>query len=974
MVASSIDWGNLEKKWRKRWDEDHVYESDPDDTRPKYFLTVAYPYPNSPQHIGHGRTYTLTDVHARFMRMRGFNVLLPMAFHYTGTPILAMSKRLEAGDKDLQDTFTEIYGVPKKVLKGFSHPINIARYFHQELKAGMQEIGYGIDWRREFTTVDPVYSRFIEWQFRTLRKKGLISQGSHPVGWCPNDENPVGQHDTIGDVEPEIGEYTVVKFLFNGVRVPTATLRPETIFGVTNIWVNPDTTYAKSSVDGERWIISQECEQKLTFLNHEVVREGVIKGSDLVGQKVTNPITKSLIPILPAPFVDPKTGTGVVMSVPAHAPYDLQALADLRANKEEVTRSGLTADTIRNVKPISIVESHGYSEVPAMDVIKKMGISSQADKKLEEATSELYAHEFHSGTMKPNTMNYSGMKVPEARDAVKRDLVRDGIGDTLYELMNSPVVCRCNTECVVKVFENQWFIDYGDAKWKSLAQECADQMKLLPSEIKSEFDYTVGWLRSKACARKAGLGTKLPWDRQWTIEALSDSVIYMAYYLLAKFVNEHKIRGENVTDEVFDHVFLGRGDLGSVSKNSGLDLKLISEMRREFNYYYPVDARHSGRDLVPNHLTFFIFNHSAIFPKKHWPKQIVVNGSVLMEGKKMSKTYGNIIPLRDAVKTYGADPLRLTILAAAELLADADISLELVRTYRERLEKLCHAVRQLDLTESLGKSDRLGIEDRWLISRLQRHIGSVTEAMSELRVREAIHFALYILDQDVAWYLRRISPQRLGNRKMYNVTMKEVLGVRIKLLAPFAPFLSAELWERMGNRTSILSTKWPEVDDSRIDLEAEEAEKIVQSVLGDIQNITKVTKVRPEKIVLFTASPWKWEAYQKSLETWKKGAIQVGAVIRSLLDDKDVKADPKEVSNFVKLLADESADLSPDAKEIRKKIGRIDESKVLSNAAEFLSRELKAEIHVFGEGDGERYDPKNRARLSRPFRPAIYVE
>ena len=71
-----------------------IFETDPDVIKKKYFITVAYPYPNSPQHLGHGRTYTLADTHARYMRMKGYNVLFPMGFHYTGTPILGMSRRV----------------------------------------------------------------------------------------------------------------------------------------------------------------------------------------------------------------------------------------------------------------------------------------------------------------------------------------------------------------------------------------------------------------------------------------------------------------------------------------------------------------------------------------------------------------------------------------------------------------------------------------------------------------------------------------------------------------------------------------------------------------------------------------------------------------------------------------------------------------------------------------------------------------
>ena len=154
----------------------------------------------------------------------------------------------------------------------------------------------------------------------------------------------------------------------------------------------------------------------------------------------------------------------------------------------------------------------------------------------------------------------------------------------------------------------------------------------------SSFRYVVGWLRERACARQHGLGTKLPWDKDWIVESLSDSVIYMAYYILAKFVNNESLKADNLTDEFFEYVFFEKGEADAVAKNCNVSIKTIYEIRQEFSYFYPVDSRHSGRDSVPNHLTFFVLNHVAIFPENNWPLQIVVNGSVLMDGKKMSKS------------------------------------------------------------------------------------------------------------------------------------------------------------------------------------------------------------------------------------------------------------------------------------------------------------------------------------------------
>src|SRR5690242_16735820 len=122
-----IDWSAIESKWRKIWHDEKYFEAEPNSQK-KFFVTVAYPYPNSPQHIGHGRTYTLADVHARFLRMRGYNVLFPMGFHYTGTPILSMSQRVNAKDNDLIDTFRNIYKLSDEVIASFITPERIASF------------------------------------------------------------------------------------------------------------------------------------------------------------------------------------------------------------------------------------------------------------------------------------------------------------------------------------------------------------------------------------------------------------------------------------------------------------------------------------------------------------------------------------------------------------------------------------------------------------------------------------------------------------------------------------------------------------------------------------------------------------------------------------------------------------------------------------------------------------------------------
>ena len=989
-MSSRIDWNSIESKWIKRWEEQKVFEADPEggDDRKKYFVTVAYPYPNSPQHIGHGRTYTLADVHARYMRMRGYNVLFPMGFHYTGTPILGMSRRVSAGDSELMETFHNIYKLTDDVIATFVEPVKIASFFHHEIKSGMKEMGYSIDWRREFTTIDKMYSKFITWQFRTLRKKGLIVQGSHAVGWCPRDHNPVSQHDTIGDVEPDFNEYTLIKFRSgskaddNNIVLPAATLRPETLFGVTNMWVNSDIDYVLAQVDSEKWIISKEAARKLEFLNHKVEIIKTVKGSEMIGWKAINPVNNASVPIYPASFVEADSGTGIVMSVPAHAPYDYQSLEDLKTNKKLQQEFEISFDDDYNiVRPIKIIESELYnSDIPASEAIKHVETSgwNSNHERLEKATSDLYSHEFYKGIMMHNTGRYSGMAVAMAKNEVKQDIIQSGMADTMYELVNKPVRCRCGAECVVKLLNDQWFLNYSQKEWKGLAHECVSEMDIVPRDIRQEFDYVIDWLHVRACARKSGLGTKLPWDEEWTIESLSDSVIYMAYYIIAKYVNSRAISGEdddnksNITDAFFDYVLLGTGSADQVANECRIPAYIVQQIRNEFSYFYPVDSRHSGRDLVPNHLTFFIFNHVAIFDKENWPRQIVVNGSVLMEGKKMSKSLGNIIPLRAAIREHGADTIRLAILVSAEILQDADFSFDTVRGIQLKLLGIFEMVKKY----LRAKKERIiklpqGREDIWLVSRLQRTIAETSTSMDRLRIREAIHHTLYSLDQDLQWYLKRNAAKM---PEIVPETLGQFLNIQIRLLAPFAPFTAEEMWELMDNTQLMNVAGWPEVEASKIDILAEECEFLISTLLADLHSIVKVTKMTPTKIVIYTSASWKTQVYRAILSNIQAGRINFGEIMKQLIANPETaqsKTNPKLVQKMVEDIL--SAPL--EARSRRLKLTEFNEIAAICDAQSLLAAEInKAQIVVYSEEDHTKYDPKSRAKSARPFKPAILIE
>ncbi|KAG2472506.1 MAG: Leucine--tRNA ligase [Nitrosopumilales archaeon] len=821
----------------------------------------------------------------------------------------------------------------------------------------MEEMGYSIDWRREFTTIDPVYQKFIEWQITILKEKNLIIQGSHPVGWCPKDQNPVSQHDTMGDVEPDFTEYILIKFKFDDYVIPTATLRPETLFGVTNLWVNPGTTYKKITVDGEKWIASEECAKKLEFLDRKITYDGEISGSELIGKSVTFPHKDEKVPMLEASFVQSQTGTGLVMSVPAHAPYDYQALLDMKKDQPQ-------GSELQLIKPISIIETEGLGEIPAKEACEKFMIIDQYDHRLEQATDEIYKKEFYDGVLKQNTEVFAGNKVSEAKEPIKKWLIDNNNSDILLELTNSPVTCRCGTECVVKILTNQWFLNYGDESWKEKATKCFSGMSILPQEIRPEFGHVIGWLHERACARQHGMGTKLPWDKDWIVESLSDSVIYMAYYILAKFVNAGTISAENLSREFFDYVFLGIGDADQVS---GVPAGIVDEIAKEFAYFYPVDSRHSGRDLVPNHLTFFVLNHVAIFPENNWPQQIVVNGSVLMDGKKMSKSMGNIVPLRQAIRDYGADPIRLSIIISAELLQDADFNLESITGIRNKLVSLLEECSML----KPGKLDDLQAEDKWIQSRLFKLVPEVTAAIEKMRLREALHSILYSFDSDLKWYIKRANAKGRTNisTMWYNLNCTRVL-----MLSPFAPHIAEEMWEKLGQSGLVSDSMWPDVSEDTVDMNALLSEEVLKGIMEDIANILKVTKITPKKITIYTADSFKGKAYHRILERVMSGETNMGNIMKDLIanpETADIKKNPDFVQKTIKDILSEPTEIRKTKLELKE----FDEKALISSELISLARmDLGVDVQVFSENDAGAYDPKEKARHSRPFKPAILIE
>lgn len=911
-----MNFSEIDQKWNARWESERCFESDPDRSKEKKFITAAFPYPNSPQHIGHGRTYTTTDIYARYLRLQGYNVLFPMGFHVTGTPIIAMAQRIAERDSDLIKIFRDIYGIPEEKTLTLTDPRELVMYFSNEIEKGMKEMGYSIDWRRKFYSFDKHFNKFIQWQFRKLKEAGYLVKGEYPIAWCPNDNQAVSAHDTKGDIDPELEKVTVIKFALDGsdVSFVVTTYRPETVYGVTNIWINPSLDYVIVRIKKDKYVMAKEAAEILSYqLDLEII--GEIEKEKLLRSLAINPITGEKVPVYPAKFVKGDVGTGVVMSVPAHAPFDYLALRDLG----------------KHISMPQVIETAGYGANPAKEVVERLGVQNQDDKKAEDATKELYKAEAHNGKMLVG--NYKGMQVKEAKEKIAEDLIKEDKAFSIYTIANSPVHCRCGAKVVVNILQNQWFIDYGNPKWKEKTRECLEKMTILPPETRAQLAATVEWLNTKPCSRAKGLGTKFPFDESKMIEALSDSTIYMAFYTISHLIKD--LPEEEINDAFFDYVFLGEGEGKEEWK----------KMRESFLYWYPLDSRHSGADLLRNHLALFIFNHVAIFKPEHWPKQIVTNGFVLMDGAKMSKSMGNILPLRKAIAEYGADVIRFSVVCGADLLHDTDFNKTIAEGVKTRLAYIDELIKKCDERRDKNRMDR------WLLSRLNKKIKKAKELYDVLDLRGISMELFYDVYNDLKWYSSRT--------QTYN--LREFFEKWIIAISPFMPHIAEEWWSQLGKKELVIRQKFPKVEESEIDEALEKSEDFVKQTNDDIEKINSLLKtknVKPSRITIYVAKEWKHQLYAtaKKLKTMPN-------IIAAIKGDPAFAGKMEEAVRIIKQIS-KNIHALPDT------IGEEKEYEALIDAIPFFEKENGCSVVVLKEDEAKHEKAKN----ALPGKASIVVE
>ncbi|MDA4129785.1 MAG: leucine--tRNA ligase [Thaumarchaeota archaeon] len=960
---------SIEDKWIREWAEKRIFEPGIDPAKEKKMVTFPFPYMNGPLHLGHGFTATRVDVFARFKRMQGFNVVFPWAWHWTGQPIVAASERLSKGDQAMIREFVEIDQISKTDLPKFYDPKFMAQYYTDSGRQALKRLGLSIDWTREFHTTDlePAFNKFVLWQYNKLREKGYVTRGTHPVVWCPRDQSPTGDHDRVEGEGVQWEEYTLIKFKLWDAEdyLPAATFRPETIFGVTNLWISPDAEYSEIIVDNKsKWIVSADAAEKLKDQLKKIVVQKNFLGRELIGRMVSNPLKpEDQIMILPANFVDPKNGSGVVYSVPAHAPMDFVALRDLKMNIALQEKYHIDREKLMAIIPIVLITVQGIGLIPAQAVVERMRIYSQLDPKVSDATAELYKREFHQGVLNEVTGKYKGQKVSAVKPEIIEELKTKGLADSMYDLPER-VVCRCLTECRVKVLEDQWFLKYSDPEWKKLAHECVDQCQMYPESIRQWFHDVVDWIKDWPCARRVGLGTPLPWSPGWIVETLSDSTIYMAFYTIRPLLVENKIGPHQLTDPFFDFVFLGEGVPSDVAKTSSVSKDLLIAARNEFLYWYPVDLRNSAKELIPNHLLFFIFQHTAFFPRSLWPKGISANGMMMVEGEKMSKSKGNVITLSTALETFGADVLRSALMDGAEGLDDMDWREKNARDIQSKINSLLSFIQDIS-SSGVVESRNYKLAENWLENEIQKHIKNITSFLEVLKTKSAFQEAFYSYWNDVRHYLGRAE-------KRNRFVLQYAAETWVRLLAPFVPFLAEEANERLNGKSLISDSPFPAVDEHRFHPDAELSESTIERLLDDSKNILKLMSQKPKELHVYVASDWSYDLF-KSLVNARETGEKTSQTLEQFFS-KHTDLDKKLVANLLGRITKSINELGESFILNYKKCEVLDERKIYDESKEYLEDKLDTSLFVHSGDEPNKYDPKKKSAYSLPFKPALYFE
>jgi len=735
------NYKEIEQKWQKYWDDNKTFEVKNESDKPPYYILVEFPYPSgSGLHVGHVRSYTAQDALARMKRMKGYNILYPMGWDAFGAP-------------------AEQYAI-----KNHIHPKDAVKENIKTFKGQMKSLGFSFDWSREFSTTDPEYYKWTQWQFLQFYKHGMAYKDTIPVNWCPTCKSVLSNEDAAGGVCERCGDAVVQKEksqwmlrmsdyaedllkglddtnfaekvklgqinwigkstgvevdidIVGGGKFSIFTTCIETIYGITFFVIAPDGKLIKElmpRVENKEEVQAYIDEtSRKSNMDRTELNKGKT-GCEIKGIKAIHPITGKEVPIFLGDFVLGDYGTGAVMAVPSHDQRDFEYAIE------------------HNLEMLQVIDGADTTE-----------------KSFEKQDY------LGKGCKLINSEEFTGLTVEEAKVAITKKLVEKGIGREVN-----------NYKMRDWIFSRQRF--WGEPIPMIYCEKCGWQMmdeKDLPLLLPDVAEYEPtdngesplakieDWVNT-TCP-KCGGAAKRETD---TMPNWAGS----SWYFL-RFMDPHN-------DKEF----------------AGMDA---------MKYWNKVDWYNGGMEHTARHLLYarfwvqFLYNIGLV-PNKEMIWTRVSHGMVLgSNNEKMSKSKGNVINPDDIVNEFGADTLRVYEMFMGDYQQDAPWSTDSLRGCKRFIDKV---IRLKDkVVDKTGYSEKLE-------SLIHKTIKKVEHDLQHMGYNTAVS-ALMILSN------------AYDDEK--EIT-KDEYRLLLTLLNPIAPHITEELNEILGYEP-ICTTEWPKYDEEK---------------------------------------------------------------------------------------------------------------------------------------------------------------
>lgn len=705
-----------------------------------------------------------------------------------------------------------------------------------------------------------------------------------------------------------------------------------------------------------------------------------VSGWDLLGRPVSAPNAQfEKVYVLPLLTIKMGKGTGIVTSVPSDAPDDFIALMDVKKDEAFRAKYKLTDVMVDGFEVVPIIDIPELGTAAAASLCESMGVKNQHDRvKLDEIKDRVYKTGFAKGTMIVG--NHVGTPVKDAKPIIQAELIASGEA-FIYSEPESLVMSRTGAECVCALTD-QWYLTYGSGKWQEVVKEHVDNtLDTYNPVTKAKFQFIVGWLKEWACSRNFGLGTKLPWDPQYVIESLSDSTIYMSYYTIAHYLQNGLegqagvggIPADRLTDELFDSIFLD----APYSETCGVDRALVEKMKTEFEYWYPVDLRVSGKDLIGNHLTMCIYNHAAIWAdrKEMWPRSFYTNGHALLNDKKMSKSTGNFMTLIEAIELFGSDATRFGLADAGDSLEDANFTVKTGNAAVLRLTKETEWIEEIvSSMDSLMRSDsEMNFVDRVFANDINAAIINTHHNYDRMLFREGLKTGVYDLQNSRNSY--RASCLNGMNKEL----VMRYIEVSILIIAPICPCWAQKMWELIGKPGLVCNSAWPVADpvDPVLISVSEYLNDLARLVrLGEMsaKRSKKAAKEPVNVLQVFIAKDYKdWQkdvlqCLKASYDTTgaMPGKREVAALLKSKIKDK------KTLGAAMAFTTERINKFEERGVDAIRTDAAFDEMAIVQEHLELITRGLEVtDIRILYADDESAPDPTNRRAAAVPGAPSM---